>query len=151
MSKRGVGHAAANWSSVENYGERKIVGYADERKGVSMRGQRADVKKALCSVRKINSGGTAVALDGRRAYMQNKETGQNDKDQLRGGAARHARAVAGEGRGGEGGDGERFEGPSLRDLGHGERGDFRSAGVSAASPQARDEKVGVEEERRRAG
>ncbi len=52
MSKRGVGYAAANGSSVENHGEKKIVGHTDDGEGVSMRAQRADVKKVLCSAHK---------------------------------------------------------------------------------------------------
>ncbi len=57
MSKRGIGYAAAKWSSIENYGEKKIVGYTDDGESVSVRVQRADVKKALHSVHKMNFGG----------------------------------------------------------------------------------------------
>ena len=41
-----------------------------------MRAQRTDVKKALCSVHKMNLGGNVVVLDGGRSYMQNKGSGQ---------------------------------------------------------------------------
>ena len=73
MSKRGIGYVAANGSSIKNYGEKKIVGYTDDGESVSMRVQCADVKKVLCSVRKMNLGGNALALDGNKSYMQNKE------------------------------------------------------------------------------
>jgi hypothetical protein len=43
MSKRGIGHVAANGSSIKNYGEKNIVGYTDDGGSVSMRVQRADV------------------------------------------------------------------------------------------------------------
>ena len=54
MSKRGVGSVAASGISIENYGEKKIVGYTDDGESVSMRIQCADVKKVLCSVHKMN-------------------------------------------------------------------------------------------------
>ena len=79
MSKRGIGDVAANGSSIKNYGEKKIVGYADDGGSVSMRAQCADVKKVLCSVHKMNLGGNVVVLDGGRSYMQNKETGQRTR------------------------------------------------------------------------
>ncbi len=41
-----------------------------------MRWQRADVKKVLCSVRKMNLVGNVVVLDGGESYVQNKEKGQ---------------------------------------------------------------------------
>ncbi len=46
MSKSGIGHVAANGSSIENYGE-KIVGYADDGESVSMRVQSPGIKKVL--------------------------------------------------------------------------------------------------------
>ncbi len=44
-----------------------------------MRTQRPDVEKALCSVRKMNLGGDAVALAGGRSYTQRKENGQRTR------------------------------------------------------------------------
>ena len=41
-----------------------------------MRGQRADVKKVLASVHKMNMGGNVVALDGDESHVQNKETSE---------------------------------------------------------------------------
>ncbi len=38
-----------NGSSVKHHGEKQIVGHADDGERVTTRGQRADVKKALCS------------------------------------------------------------------------------------------------------
>ncbi len=35
MSKKDVGHVAANGSSVENYGEKMVVGYTDDGESVS--------------------------------------------------------------------------------------------------------------------
>ncbi len=46
MSKKVVGHIAANWSNIKNYGEKKVVGYTDDGEGVSLRSQSADVKNA---------------------------------------------------------------------------------------------------------
>ncbi len=37
MSKRVIRYVAASWSSIENYGEKKIVGHADDGESVSMR------------------------------------------------------------------------------------------------------------------
>ena len=67
MSRRGIGFVAANGSGIKNYGEKKIVGYTDKGEAVSMRVQCADVKKALCSVHKMNLGGNVVVLDGERS------------------------------------------------------------------------------------
>ncbi len=44
-----------------------------------------DVKKALGSVSEKNMGGSAVALDGDKSYIDEQE----DADQLRAGPARH--------------------------------------------------------------
>ncbi len=41
-----------------------------------MRVQCADVRKELCSVRKMNLGRHVVVLDGRKVYTQNKENAQ---------------------------------------------------------------------------
>ena len=79
MSKKGIGYVAANGSSIKNYGEKRIAGYTDDGESVSMKIQCADVKKALCSVHKMNMGGNVVVLDGGRSYMQNKETGQRTR------------------------------------------------------------------------
>ena len=79
MSKRGIGCVAAKGSSVENYGEKKIVGHADDGESVSMRIQCADVKKASRSVHKMNLGGNVIALDGGRSYTQNDENGQKTR------------------------------------------------------------------------
>ncbi len=79
MSRRGIGFVAANGSSVKSYGEKKIVGYTDNGEAVSMRGQRADVKKVFCSVHKMNMGGHVVVLDSARSYMQNKESGRRTR------------------------------------------------------------------------
>ncbi len=54
MSRRGIGYVPADVCSVKNYGEKEIVGYADDGEVVSMRSQRADVKKVLRSVHKMN-------------------------------------------------------------------------------------------------
>ena len=45
-----------------------------------MRTQRADVKKV-----KMNLGGSVVVLDGKRNYMQNKETGERTRIGYEGG------------------------------------------------------------------
>ncbi len=54
-----------------------MVGYTDDGESVSMRVQCADVKKVLCSVRKMNLGGNVVVLDGGKSYTQNKDNGEN--------------------------------------------------------------------------
>ncbi len=79
MSKGGIGYVAANGRGVKNHGEKKIVGYADDGESVSTTVQRADVKKALFSVDKMNLGGNAAALDGGIRRMQNKVNGQKTR------------------------------------------------------------------------
>ncbi len=44
-----------------------------------MRIKRADVKKALGSVHKMNVGGNVVVLDGDKTYVQDKETNSKAK------------------------------------------------------------------------
>ena len=78
MSRRGIGFVAANGSSIKSYGEKKIVGYTDNGEAVSMRVQRADVKKVLCSVHKMNMGGNVVVLDSERSY--HAEQGERSED-----------------------------------------------------------------------
>jgi hypothetical protein len=46
---------------------------------VSMKTQRADVKKALGSVHNMNVRGNAVGLGGSKSYTQNKYTGQKTR------------------------------------------------------------------------
>ncbi len=75
MSKRGIGYAAANGSSIKNYGEEEIVNYTDDGESASRRVQCADVKKVLRSAHETNLGGDAVVLDGGGSYTQIKETG----------------------------------------------------------------------------
>ncbi len=70
---------ATNRSSVKNSGEKRIVGYVDGGEAVSMRAQRADVKKGLCSVHKVNLGGNVVVLDGEKCYVQNKAMGSRSR------------------------------------------------------------------------
>ncbi len=77
--KKGIGYAAASGVSVENYGEKKIVGYTGDGESVGTRVQSGDVKKALCSVHKMNLGGSVVVLNGRKSYAQNKENGQKTR------------------------------------------------------------------------
>ena len=79
MSKKGIGFVAANGSGIKNYGEKMIVGYKDDGGAVSMKVQCADVKKVLCSVHKMNTGGNVVVLDGERSYMQHKESGKKTR------------------------------------------------------------------------
>ena len=118
MSKRGIGYVAANGSSIENYGEKKIVGYTDDGESLSMRVHCADVKKALCSVHKMNLGGNVVALDGGASYTQNKANSQKTRINCEEGQ-HHAPAVAGKGGGGAGGDGGSSERQWFRDPGRG--------------------------------
>ncbi len=79
MSKKGIGCVAANGSSNKNYGENKVIGHTESGDGVSIKIQRADVKKALVSVHKVNMGGNVVVLEGGRSYTQNKTTGQKTR------------------------------------------------------------------------
>ncbi len=79
MSRRGIGFVAANGSGIKNYGEKTIVGYTGDGAGVSLRIQRADVKKVLGSARKMSTGGNVVALDGDRSYTQNQETNEKTR------------------------------------------------------------------------
>ncbi len=79
MSKRGRGHVAANGSSIDNYGEKKIVGSAYDGESVSMRAQCADVKKMPCSVHRMNLGGNVFVLDGGKSFAQNRENVQKTR------------------------------------------------------------------------
>jgi hypothetical protein len=79
MSNHGVDFVAASGGSIKTYGEKKVVGYADDGDGVSMKIQRADVKKVSRSVHKVNLGGNVVVLGGKRSYTQNKETGKRTR------------------------------------------------------------------------
>jgi hypothetical protein len=85
MSESGVGFVAANGSKIENYGERRVVGYTDEGEAVGMRMTCADVQKVLGSVHRMNMGGNKVVLDGGRSYMENRETGKRTKIHYEGG------------------------------------------------------------------
>ncbi len=67
---------------VENYVEKKVVGYADDWEGVGLRVQRAGVKKVSRSARKMNVGGDAVVLGGERSSAKNDDRPE-DPDQLR--------------------------------------------------------------------
>ncbi len=103
------------------------MGYTEDGEGVSLRIQCVDAKKVSGSVHKMNMGGNVVVLDGKRSYLQNKET--NEKTRIR--PVCHVHLGAGErGRGAEG-DREGVERESLRDLCRGERGSagFRPAAV----------------------
>ena len=66
-SKRSIGFAAAKGSGIKNHGEKKVVGYAEDGEGVSLRTQCVDAKKALGSVHKVNMGGNVVVMDGERS------------------------------------------------------------------------------------
>ncbi len=63
MSRRGIGHAAANGSSRKNYGEKKTAGLTDDGEELSMRAQRADAKKVVQTAHKMNLGGNVVVSD----------------------------------------------------------------------------------------
>ncbi len=79
MSKKVLGYGAAKGSKIKNHGEKWIIGYTEAGDGMSMKIQRAVVEKVLGSVHKMNLGGSAVALDGNKSYVQNKETGQKTR------------------------------------------------------------------------
>ncbi len=78
-SERGIGFVEANRSGIKNYGEEKIIGHTEEGEGDSLRVQRADVKKALGSVHKMNSGGNVIALYGDKSFMQNMGTSKTTR------------------------------------------------------------------------
>ncbi len=81
------GFAAANGSKIENYGERRMSGHADEGEGVSLRMTRADVHKVLGTVRQMNKGGNVAVFDGEHSYVKNKRAGQKTKSLSRTGNA----------------------------------------------------------------
>ncbi len=91
-----------------------IVGYTDDGESVSVKIERVD-SVVLSSQDEL---GTNIAvldvLGGGRSYTENKERSKHE-DQIRGRTLRHALAVAGQGKGGTGGDGEGIERQSLRD------------------------------------
>jgi hypothetical protein len=76
MSKRGIGYAVANGSSIKTYGEKKSLSYTEDGESASMRAQWDGVKKALCSAHDMNLRGNTAVQDGSKNYMQNKENGQ---------------------------------------------------------------------------
>ncbi len=83
-SKKGVGYVAANGSNVTNFGEKRVVGHTDAGDGLSMRIQRADVKKALGSVHEMSMVGNAAALDGEKKHARTRirvrKRGPNTKE-----------------------------------------------------------------------
>ena len=101
-------------------GRKKIAGYAEDGKGVSMRVQCADVKKALCSVHNMNLRGNVVVLDGGRSYMQNKGSGQKTKIHYEDGQCVMYLWLPSKREEAQKGDGESFERQSLRDPSSGE-------------------------------
>ncbi len=48
------------------------MGYADNGESVSARLEHADVNKVLCSVHKMKFGGSVIASDSERSYVQNR-------------------------------------------------------------------------------
>ncbi len=65
---------------MENYGEKKIVGYIDDGESISLRTQCTDAKNALRSVHKMDLGGIAVALDGGRSRRRIKDDRSTDEN-----------------------------------------------------------------------
>ena len=74
-SRAGKTYMAANGSKIENYGEKKVVGYTDDWTGISMTMQCADVRKTLASAHRMNQGGNKVVLDGTNSYIYHKAAG----------------------------------------------------------------------------
>ncbi len=90
------------------------MGYTDYGESVSMRVRCKD-GVVFSSESEL---GRACGCAGWREKLDATQGGKlRDKNQLRGGARRHAHAAAIKGRGGARGDGESVEGQSLRDLG----------------------------------
>jgi hypothetical protein len=63
MSESGFGFIAANCSKIDNFGEKRVVGYTDEGEAVGMRMTVANVQKVFGSVHRMNLGGNKVVLD----------------------------------------------------------------------------------------
>jgi hypothetical protein len=76
MSRNGSGYVAANGTKIRNYGEKRIDGHTEAGGGMSMRIQRADGKKVLGSVHKMNLGGNVVALDGNKITRRTRRPGR---------------------------------------------------------------------------
>ncbi len=71
MSKNDVECIAANGGKISNYGERRVVGYADDAEGIGMKMQRAGAQKASGSPSKMNATrGSVVALGGEGSYAR---------------------------------------------------------------------------------
>ncbi len=118
MSRRGVGHVAANGTTIRNYGEKKIVGYTDDGGGVSLSMPCADVKKVLGSVHKMNMGGNVVVLDVEKTTCNTRIQARKRGIKYEGGQyVMRMRAPPKENEVRE--ESEFFAGQSLRDLGHG--------------------------------
>ena len=75
-SENGLTYAAANGSSIANYGEKPVNGVSNEGHGVDMVLQVADVKRNLASIPKMLNDGNRVILDQEGSYIQNKASGQ---------------------------------------------------------------------------
>ena len=73
-SQKGIGFVAASGTRIENYGEKRVIGYTDDWHGISMNMQCADVKKTLGSAHRMNQNGNVAVLDGTSRFTVNKGT-----------------------------------------------------------------------------
>ena len=93
ISNRGMGYVAANGSCIKNYGEKKVVGYADDGESVSASPMPRRQKGAAFSSQ--SELGRQLDRVGRRQKSRAEQGDRpKDKDQLRGGAARRAPVAA---------------------------------------------------------
>ena len=95
--------------------EKNIIGHTEDGERVSLRTQRADAKKVLRSVHKMDTGGNVVALDGDKSHMQKR-----GRTKIPGSTPSTASASCAFGRRRRKETEKVLKGQSLRDIGRGE-------------------------------
>ena len=75
-SRKGMYYRAANDTKIAIHGKKDISGYTNEGSAIGLEIQKADVKKALGSVRKMFEAGNRVVFDDAGSCVENKETGE---------------------------------------------------------------------------
>ena len=74
-SKEGKGFVAANNTTIEHYGMRKLKGQGDEFQPLGMIAQVAKVKSTLISVRRMLEAGNRVHFEPGNCYIEHMTTG----------------------------------------------------------------------------
>ena len=75
QSRNGTGFRAANGTAIRHYGQRRIEGWSDNFKQITMIAQVADVKATLGSVHQMLRAGNMVHFEPDNCYIQHTKTG----------------------------------------------------------------------------